>query len=114
MSELPMGWTKCKLFDICEIECWIDLPTKKITKNKKYPVFGANAIIGYYDDYLYVEEKVLISCRGANSGKINLSPPKVFVTHNSLVLNFLDPLEKNKRFFSYALQSKSNFQYVIG
>jgi len=36
------------------------------------------------------------------------------VTHNSLVLNFFDSLEKNKRYFAYALQSKSNSQYVTG
>lgn len=114
MSKLPKGWVECKLADICNIEYGKDISTKEITNDKKYPVFGANSIIGYYDEYLYEEEKVLISCRGANSGRINLSPPKVFVTHNSLVLNFIYPLEKNKRFFSYALQSTNNSEYVTG
>lgn len=114
MSKLPKGWVGCKLSDICDIQYGKDLSKKEITLHKRYPVFGANSIIGYFDKYLFEDEKVLISCRGANSGKINLSPPKVFVTHNSLVLNFKDSLEENKKYFYYALKSINNADYVTG
>ena len=66
-----------KLSEICKIVYGKGLPTKNL-KPQGFPVFGANGIIGYYDSFLYEEEQVLISCRGAYSGKINISPKQCY------------------------------------
>lgn len=74
-----------KLGELCNIKYGKGLPTTKILDNG-YPVYGGNGIIGYYDSKMYDESQVLISCRGAVSGKVILSKPNSFVTNNSLIL----------------------------
>ena len=103
MSEVPKHWRIATLGDVCKINYGNELSRNKFTE-EGYPVFGANGVIGRYSDYMFPNPKVLISCRGAYSGKINLSPPECFVTNNSLVL---EPKANTvtKEYLYYALQS---------
>lgn len=90
--------------EIVDIVYGKDLSVKHFTTSG-YPVYGANGVIGFYDNYLYEEEQVLISCRGVYSGKINFSPPKSFITLNSLVLEIDENFKSIKKFLFYILQS---------
>lgn len=74
-----------KLSELCEIKYGKNLPTKNL-KSEGFPVYGGNGIIGYYDKYIYDAPQILVSCRGASSGKVLFSKPYSFVTNNSLVL----------------------------
>ncbi|HHX67287.1 MAG TPA: restriction endonuclease subunit S [Gallicola sp.] len=74
-----------KLGELCNIKYGKGLPTTQIL-DSGYPVYGGNGIIGYYNSKLYDESQVLVSCRGAASGKVVLSKPNSFVTNNSLIL----------------------------
>jgi type I restriction enzyme S subunit len=112
-SPLPKGWVWVRLGEIVKIVYGKDLSIKQFKKSG-YPVFGANGVIGFYDKYLYEEEQVLISCRGAYSGKINLSPPKSFITHNSLILEINDNFRLLKKFLFYILQSVDKSKLVTG
>lgn len=111
--NLPNTWLKVKLGDICDITYGKGLPTSKLLP-EGYPVFGANAVIGYYSEYLYELEKLLISCRGANSGTINMSPPKAFITNNSLVLNFPAFEESLRKLLFFFLQACNKEKLVTG
>ena len=95
-----MKYPTYKLGEICGIVYGKGLPTKNL-KTKGFPVFGANGIIGYYDSFLYEEEQVLISCRGAYSGKINISPKQCFITNNSLVITPKEENKVNKKYLYY-------------
>ena len=88
------------------------LPTKKLTK-EGFPVFGANGVIGFYTEYKYEEKQVLISCRGAASGKINISPEKCFITNNSLVVESNSELIL-KKFLYFILSGANRSQIVTG
>jgi len=112
-SKLPKGWVWVRLGEIVKIVYGKDLSVKQFKKSG-YPVFGANGVIGFYDKYLYEEEQVLISCRGAYSGKINLSPPKSFITHNSLILKINENFRLLKKFLFYILQSVDKSKLVTG
>ncbi|HUV51040.1 MAG TPA: restriction endonuclease subunit S [Anaerolineae bacterium] len=112
-NKLPSGWTTVNLGKIVNIKYGKGLPTKKLTE-RGYPVFGANGIIGFYTDYLYEEEQVLISCRGAYSGKINWSPAKCYITNNSLVLETPSEIKDIKKYLFYALQSADKSKIVTG
>ena len=90
VEEAQEDWEEGKLGDFVTISYGKNLPTKNLL-GEGYPVFGANGQIGYYNKYTYEQPQVLVSCRGEASGKVNISPPKSFVTNNSLVL------ERNKR-----------------
>ena len=61
------------------------LLTTELT-DEGYPVYGGNGIIGKYSKYLYDKRMVIISCRGAASGKVMYSEAFSFITSNSLVL----------------------------
>ena len=107
-KKLPNGWEVRKLGEVCDIVYGKGLPIKEL-KSSGYPVFGANGIIGFNDKFLFEEPQVLISCRGAASGKINLSPPKCYVTNNSLVLDIKkkDELDRNYLFFALNIANKT-------
>ncbi|HRU99848.1 MAG TPA: restriction endonuclease subunit S [Ruminococcus sp.] len=74
-----------KLGRLCRIKYGKGLPASKVIENG-YRVYGGNGIIGFYNEKMYDESQVLISCRGAASGKVIFTRPECFVTNNSLIL----------------------------
>lgn len=84
--EVPGNWCWTYASRVFDIEYGKGLPTKKLTAHG-YPVFGANGQIGYYSEYMFEEEKALMSCRGAYSGTMNYSLPKSYITSNSLIIS---------------------------
>ena len=57
VDDVPSGWKKHHIDDVFHIKYGKTLPTSKITKEGKYPVYGANGVIGFYleknvDDYV--------------------------------------------------------------
>lgn len=112
-SKTREHWQVKKLGEVCKIVYGKGLPTKQLKKTG-FPVFGANGIIGFNDKFLYKESEVLISCRGAYSGKVNFSPPNCFITNNSLILEINDEKALNKKYLFYILQSVNKTKLVSG
>ena len=112
-KELPKDWKWVKLGEICGIVYGKGLLTKNL-KQEGFPVFGANGVIGFHDKYLYENPMVLISCRGAYSGKINFSPPKSFITNNSLVLSIKQNEELDKNYLFYSLCAAKKNKLITG
>jgi type I restriction enzyme S subunit len=110
--ELPNGWEHVRLGILFDIVYGKGLSNSELTEDG-YDVFGANGIIGKYPKYLYEEPQLLISCRGAYSGKPNISPSKCFVTSNSLVLG---SSWKNidLKYFYYSLSIANKEKIVTG
>lgn len=79
------NWEINKLGHFFDLKQGNHLPLNELIKNG-YPVFGANGQIGYYSKYMYKEPVVLITCRGATCGSINLTKPKSWVTGNAIAL----------------------------
>ncbi|RAJ02724.1 restriction endonuclease subunit S [Aeromonas salmonicida] len=82
---VPKGWMTAPLTTIANIVYGKNLPKSQIN-NEGYPVYGGNGVIGSYSKYLYKDPQVLISCRGAASGKVHWTKPFCFVTNNSLII----------------------------
>ena len=82
-------------------------------KNGKYVVFGANGIIGRYDKYNHKESEVLITCRGATCGTVNLSEPESWITGNAMVAK---PLDNNihKKYLFYLLKQVDFYSVISG
>ncbi len=51
-----------------------------------YPVYGANGVIGRYHQFNHDEAQLLITCRGATCGSVNMSAPQSWVTGNAMVV----------------------------
>ena len=49
-------------------------------------VFGANGIIGRYNEYNHEHPEVLVTCRGATCGTVNKSVSKSWITGNAMVV----------------------------
>ena len=95
LGIIPQSFSVKKLIDICTIKYGKGISKNDLLKDG-YPVFGGNGIIGFYEKYLYELPQILVSCRGAASGKIIESYPKSFVTSNSLILEL-----HNRFYYNY-------------
>ena len=111
--NLPKSWVWCRLGDITDLPYGKGLSKKDLTVEGYY-VFGANGIIGKYSSYLYEDEQLLISCRGAYSGKTNISPKKCFVTSNSLVCEFFNKDLTFYKYFFYSITALPKEKIVSG
>ncbi|WP_350655783.1 restriction endonuclease subunit S [Psychrobacter sp. S1-30-MNA-CIBAN-0213] len=112
LYELPEGWVWTRIANLFNVVYGKGLPISKLTESG-YDVFGANGIIGKYKIYNYEKPQLLVSCRGAYSGKANLSPPRCFITSNTLVL------ENNwkylsQKFYYYSISAADKSQIVTG
>lgn len=58
----------------------------QMKNNGRYKVYGANGHIGYFDQYNHEDSQVLVTCRGATCGEVNLSEPKSWITGNAMVI----------------------------
>jgi len=83
--KVPENWVWVKSTYVLDIEYGKGLPISNLTPTG-YPVYGANGKIGFYKEYTQEEPRVLMTCRGATCGTINVTEPKSFVTSNSLIL----------------------------
>jgi type I restriction enzyme, S subunit len=74
------------LGDVCEIYQPRTISTKEMVPDGPYVVFGANGKIGRYSDYNHADPEVLVTCRGATCGQVNVSEPFSWVTGNAMVV----------------------------
>ncbi len=77
---------RIKLVEICNPKQWKTIPTGELL-DEGYPVYGANGVIGYYDEYNHENPVVAITCRGATCGAINITVPQAYVTGNAMCLD---------------------------
>ncbi|MDE6340647.1 MAG: restriction endonuclease subunit S [Muribaculaceae bacterium] len=81
------GWQKKKLGEVCDIYQPKTVSTKDLVEDGEYDVFGANGIIGKYTNYNHEDPEVLLTCRGATCGTINISNPKSWINGNAMVIH---------------------------
>lgn len=101
---------KVKLTEICQPKQWNTLPKSKLEK-RGYPVYGANGIIGYYNKYNHEYPTILITCRGATCGTVNISKEKAYINGNAMCLDKLSNKVLLKYLYYYL--KFYNFKNVI-
>lgn len=112
-NGLPKGW-KIKYYeDELNIRYGKGLATELLQK-EGYPVFGSNGQIGFYKSYMYDKPQILISCRGASSGVVNISLPKSFITSNSLICEQKSSTESLFEYLKYYFLNTNLLQYQTG
>ena len=75
-----------KLGEICEMYQPKTISTKEMVPGGKYTVFGANGAIGKYDKYNHESPQLLVTCRGATCGSVNISEPFSWINGNAMVI----------------------------
>ena len=78
-------WPMVELGKVCSLYQPKTISQKELVEDGEYAVFGANGIIGRYNQYNHENPEVLITCRGATCGTINMSEPKSWITGNAMV-----------------------------
>ena len=81
------GWEYKKLGELCDIYQPKTLATEHLVADGKYYVYGANGIIGRYNDYNHEQSEILLTCRGATCGTINISQPYSWINGNAMVIH---------------------------
>ena len=100
------------LFEICNPKQWKTISIDNLDKNGKYPVYGANGIIGYYSEYNHEKPTLCITCRGATSGELNISTSYSYINGNTMALDDLDETKVDINFLYYFLK-KRGFKDII-
>lgn len=77
-----------------------------------YLVYGANGIIGHYNNYNHETSQIAIACRGNSCGTVNFTEPKSWITGNAMVVNVDDFNEVHKKFMFYQLFA-ADLNYLI-
>jgi type I restriction enzyme M protein len=87
---------------VCDLYQPVTISAKEMIDNGEYPVFGANGIIGRYNQYNHIEDEVVITCRGATCGTVNMTLPKSWITGNAMVAH-PKTTDLNKKYLFYLL-----------
>lgn len=94
LGMIPEGWKVGTLDEIFSLKYGKNLSTSMILEKGDYPVYGANGIIGYYNEFNCDKYSVLVTSRGNGSGDVSRTHHhKSFITNNSFVV---EPLEHYK------------------
>ena len=101
---------RCKLKEICKPKQWNTISTEMLEQDG-YPVYGANGVIGYYKEYNHEKETLLVTCRGATCGSLNICQPYSYVNGNAMALDELKD-DVNIKYLYYFLKARG-FRDVI-
>lgn len=84
------NWTYKKLGEVANIYQPKTLSTEMLITDGKYLVYGANGVIGRYSEYNHEEKELLVTCRGATCGTLNVSEPFSWINGNAMVVHISD------------------------
>ncbi|MBU6339151.1 MAG: restriction endonuclease subunit S [Rickettsiales bacterium] len=105
-------WQTKKLGDVCDIYQPKTISTKELKSDGKYLVYGANGVIGRYDKFNHEELQLLITCRGATCGSVNISEPKSWINGNAMVVRPIDEII-DRDFLTYFFRDGSEISKTI-
>lgn len=80
------GWRELPLGSFCEMYQPQTIGRSDMVDAGPYPVYGANGVIGQYDRFNHAEPQLLVTCRGATCGSLNISAPNSWITGNAMVV----------------------------
>lgn len=105
-------WTHTTLGEICKMYQPKTISAKEMVADGDYVVFGANGIIGKYDKYNHEQPQLLVTCRGATCGAVNVSEPHSWINGNAMVIQ--PDLEKvSLKFMEYLFKGGINLTTAI-
>jgi restriction endonuclease S subunit len=74
------------LKDFCKMYQPPTISFKEMIPDGKFIVFGANGPIGRYNKFNHEEPQLLVTCRGATCGAVNMSEPFSWINGNAMVI----------------------------
>lgn len=109
--KIESKWEIKRLGDVCDLYQPKTITSQEILEQGDYKVFGANGVIGYYDQYNHEDSEIAVTCRGATCGTVNFTEPKSWITGNAMVVK---PKSSTvNKMFLYSLLSFSDLSETI-
>lgn len=105
---------KVKLLDVCNVYQPKTVATKYFVENGPYVVYGANGPIGRYSEYNHEESEVLMACRGATCGSINVSESYSWINGNAMVIKPNGSFDLDKKYLKYYLMYAPKDSIITG
>lgn len=99
------------LIEVCSPKQWPTIREDQLT-DEGYPVYGANGRIGFYSQYNHEHPTVLITCRGATCGTINVCESRSYVTGNAMALD--NPNGVSTAYLEWALRVRGLRDTITG
>ena len=88
-----------------------DFRKKNLPMEGKYPVYGANGIIGHHNKFTNENASLIIGCRGS-VGNTLISHYPCFITHNSLIIEPHDTIDL--RYLKYSIDAEDKTNTITG
>jgi type I restriction enzyme M protein len=101
------------LGDVCELYQPKTITQNELVEDGAFLVYGANGVIGRYDQYNHPEAEVVITCRGATCGTINMTTAKSWITGNAMVAKPIGD-QLTKEFLFYLLKNSDLTSTISG
>lgn len=105
---------KVLLLDVCNVYQPQTISTKQFVPDGKYKVYGANGPIGRYNEYNHECAEILMACRGATCGVINVSEPFSWINGNAMVIQPNGRVPINKKYLKYYMQYVPKDKIITG
>ena len=83
---MKAGWVSATLGNSCTMYQPKTITSNDLIAEGPYPVFGANGVIGRFNQYNHEFPQLMITCRGATCGTVNTSEPFSWITGNAMVV----------------------------
>ncbi|WP_082491234.1 restriction endonuclease subunit S [Duganella sp. Leaf126] len=81
-----MHWQETTLGDVCELYQPKTISSADLVDGGEYAVYGANGVIGRFNKFNHAEPQLLVTCRGATCGSVNISQPNSWINGNAMVV----------------------------
>ena len=102
---------KCKLKNLAVFKSGTNLTSLQIEPAEKYPVYGGNGLRGYYSEYSYSGEYLLIGRQGALCGNVHYVNEKFWPTEHAVTVKPRDHV--NITWLYYLLTDMNLNQYSL-
>lgn len=104
-------WEKKLLSDVADVYQPKTI-SQSMMSDSGYPVYGANGVIGFYQEFNHETEQIAVTCRGSTCGIVNWTQTKSWITGNAMVINTDNYSYVSKKFLFYTLNG-SDLKYLI-
>lgn len=111
---MKQGWEIKKLGEVCKLYQPKTISGEMLEDDGKFLVYGANGVIGRYNQYNHEDSEVLLTCRGATCGSINVSEPYSWINGNAMIVKPMQPDSIVQSFLKYYLTSVDWSEVITG
>ena len=113
-TSLDSDFPLVTLGDLCDLYQPKTITQKDLIEDGKFVVFGANGIIGRYNQFNHENPEVIVTCRGNTCGTVNMSQPFSWITGNAMVCSPKETSKLSKHFLFYCLGNSDLSSVITG